>query len=65
MVVETWFWAQNDGNRQVYISTYNKVKLWELPFSRKSRKTVLCESRSAIKSISARDGRSDLVLAAK
>ena len=26
-VVETWFWAQNDRNRQVYISTYNIVKL--------------------------------------
>ena len=30
---------------QVYISTYNKVKLQELPFLHKSRKTVLRESR--------------------
>ena len=26
-VVETWFWAQNDRNSRVYISTYNKPKL--------------------------------------
>ena len=26
-VVETCLWAQNDRNMQVYISTYNKVKL--------------------------------------
>ena len=40
-VLETCFWAQNDRNGRVYISTYNNSKLYDLPFSRKSRKTVI------------------------
>ena len=39
-VVETCFWVQNDRNRRFYIRTYNKPKLYDLGFSRKSRKTV-------------------------
>ena len=38
-VVETLFWAQNDRNVRVYIGTYNNIKLYDLPFSRKTRKT--------------------------
>ena len=51
-VVETLLWAQNDRNRQVYISTYNKVKLYGLPFSHKSRKTVFTSRKFSEKSIS-------------
>ena len=38
-MLETSFWAKNDRNRQVYISTYNKHKLKNLRFSRKLLKT--------------------------
>ena len=38
-VLETYFWAQNDCNSRVYISTYNNSKLLDLPFSRNSQKT--------------------------
>ena len=39
-VVETCFWAQNNRNMQVYLCTYNIVKLYDLPFLRKLQKPV-------------------------
>ena len=49
--LETCFWAQNDRNGRVYISTYNNSKLYGLPFSRKSRKTVIVCIRDCRKTI--------------
>ena len=63
-VVETCFWAQNDRSIEVYIGTYNNIKLYDLPFSRKTLKTVFgnrdCENRN-----SASEGRRDFILGSK
>ena len=60
-VVDTCFWAQNDRNVQVYISTYNNFKLYGASFSHKSQKTVAMRQNTNFAS----EGRRELILRLK